>query len=97
MAKYSNVVRFRVKQECIAEFENAYRDCPLFDGMLSQLLIRTDERQYCGIGFWGSEDALVSARPAMIAFLDDFRHLLEEISPELGVTDAVSGPIVVEN
>ena len=97
MAKYSNVVRFRVKQECVAEFETAYRDCPLFDGMLSQLLIRTDERQYCGIGFWGSEDALVSARPAMIAFLDDFRHLLEEISPELGVTDAVSGPIIVEN
>ena len=97
MAKYSNVVRFTVKQECIAEFEKAYRDCPLFDGMLSQLLIRTDERQYCGIGFWGSEDALVSARPAMIAFLDNFRDLLEELSPELGVTDAVSGPIVVEN
>ena len=45
MAKYSNVVRFRVKQECIAAFEKAYRDCPLFDGMLSQLLIRTDEGQ----------------------------------------------------
>ena len=97
MAKYSNVVRFRVKQECVAEFEAAYRDCPLFDGMLSQLLIRTDERQYCGIGVWGSEDALVSARPAMIAFLDNFRDLLEEICPELGVTDAVSGPVVVEN
>ena len=97
MAKYSNVVRFRVKQECIAEFEKAYRDCPLFDGMLSQLLIRTDERQYCGIGFWGSEDALVSARPAMIAFLDNFRDLLEEISPELGVTDALSGPVIVES
>ena len=26
MAKYSNVVRFRVKQECIAAFEKAYRD-----------------------------------------------------------------------
>ena len=97
MAKYSNVVRFKVKQECIAASEKAYRDCPLFDGMLSQLLIRTDEGQYCGIGFWGSEDALVSARPEMIAFLDNFRDLLEEISPELGVTDAVSGPIVVES
>ena len=97
MVKYSNVVRFRVKQECIAAFEKAYRDCPLFDGMLSQLLIRTDKQQYCGIGFWGSEDALVSARPEMIAFLDGFRDSLEEISPEMGVTDAVSGPVVVEN
>ena len=97
MAKYSNVVRFRVKQECIAEFETAYRDCPLFDGMLSQLLIRTGDGQYCGIGFWDSEDALVSARPEMIAFLDKFRDLLEEISPEVGVTDAVSGPVIVDN
>jgi hypothetical protein len=97
MAKYSNVVRFRVKQECIAEFENAFRDCPLFDGMLSQLLIRTGDGQYCGIGFWDSEDALVSARPEMIAFLDKFRDLLEEISPEVGVTDAVSGPVIVDN
>jgi len=29
--------------------------------------------------------------------LDSFRDLLEEISPELGVTDAVSGSVVVEN
>ena len=97
MAKYSNVVRFRVKQECIAAFEKAYRDCPLFDGMISQLLIRTDERQYCGVGFWDSEDALVLARPAMIAFLDSIRDLLEEISPEVGVTDALSGPVIVEH
>jgi hypothetical protein len=33
----------------------------------------------------------------MIAFLDGFRDSLEEISPEMGVTDAVSGPVVVEN
>ena len=97
MAKYSNVVRFKVKQECVAELETAFRDCPLFDGMLSQSLIRTDQRQYCGIGFWDSEDALVAARPAMITFLDSIRDLLEEISPEVGVTDALSGPVIVEN
>jgi hypothetical protein len=30
----------------------------------------------------------------MIEFLDSMRDLLEELSPELGVTDPVSGPIV---
>ena len=97
MAKYSNVVRFRVKQDCGAELETAFRDCPLFDGMLGQSLIKTDQRQYCAIGFWAAEDALGSARPAMIAFLDSIRDLLEEISPELGVTDALSGPVIVES
>jgi len=32
----------------------------------------------------------------MIEFLDSMRDLLEELSPELGVTDPVSGPIVAE-
>ena len=33
----------------------------------------------------------------MISFLDILRSKLEEISPELGVTDAVSGTLVAEN
>ncbi len=45
---------------------------------------------------WESEDAVVEARPAMIASLDSVRHMLDEISPEMGVTDAASGPVVVE-
>ena len=32
----------------------------------------------------------------MIAGLDGVRSLLEEISPELGVTDPVSGPVIME-
>ena len=36
------------------------------------------------------------AMPKIISFLDTMRHMLEEISPELGVTDAVSGSVVVE-
>ena len=32
----------------------------------------------------------------MIAYLDTIRDLLEEISPELGVTDPVSGPVVID-
>jgi len=48
------------------------------------------------VGLWESEDAVVAARPAMIASLDTARHMLDEISPDMGVTDAVSGPVVVE-
>ncbi len=34
--------------------------------------------------------------PKLISFLDTMRHMLDEISSEVGVTDAVSGPVVVE-
>ena len=36
------------------------------------------------------------ARDKMIAGLDTVRPLLEEISPELGVTDSVSGSVIME-
>jgi hypothetical protein len=34
------------------------------------------------------------ARPNLIKFLDTLRPTLAEISPELGVTDSISGPII---
>jgi len=37
-----------------------------------------------------------NAMPQMISLLDSTRHLLEELSPELGVTDPVSGTVVSE-
>ena len=33
----------------------------------------------------------------MIAGLDTVRPMLEEISPELGVTDPVAGPVILES
>jgi hypothetical protein len=48
------------------------------------------------VGIWNSEDDLIKARPLMIEFLDSIRHMMEEISPELGITDPVSGPVVFE-
>ena len=50
---------------------------------------------YCSFGIWDDEEALVAARPEMIAFLDTLRHLLCEISPELGVTDPISGEVLL--
>jgi len=62
----------------------------------SNVVRKTGEQNYCGVGLWESENAVVEARPAMIASLGTVRHMLDEISPEMGVTDAVSGPVVVE-
>ena len=100
MTKFSNVVRFYVKSEYVDDFLKVFSDLPpmggYYEGLLSQILIKTGEQNYCGVGLWESEDAVVEARPKMITFLDTLRHMLEEISPEMGVTDAVSGPVVIE-
>ena len=96
MTKFSNVVRFKVKPECVDDFLQHFADLPSFEGKLSQILIKTGAQNYCAVGLWESEDAVVKARPKMISSLDTMRHMLEEISPETGVTDAVSGPVVAE-
>ena len=96
MTKFSNVVRFEVKSEYVDDFLKVFSDPPTHEGQLNQILIKTGEQTYCGVGLWESEDAMVEAMPKMISFLDMIRHMLEEISPELGVTDAVSGSVVVE-
>jgi len=96
MTKFSNVVRFKVKPVYVDDFLKHFSDLPSYEGKLSQILIKTGEQNYCGVGLWESENAVVEARPAMIASLGTVRHMLDEISPEMGVTDAVSGPVVVE-
>ena len=50
---------------------------------------------YLFVGLWGSEEMLVEARPEMLEYLNSVRKYLDEISIELWVTDAVSGPIVI--
>ena len=41
-------------------------------------------------------DSLAAARPHMVATLDTFRDTLEDLGGDLGVTDPVSGPVVLE-
>ena len=67
-----------------------------WDGQLIHILARTDEQSYVGYGLWQSEEHMQNAMPQMISLLDSTRHLLEELSPELGVTDPVSGTVVFE-
>ena len=93
-----NVVRFRVKPGMEEEFIDRQKKSlnEDFPGGQSFALIKTGDRTYCFVGVWDSFDAIVKARPEMIASLDDTRDLLEDLGGGLGVTDPVSGEAVLE-
>src|SRR5262245_6664170 len=92
-----NVVRFRVKPGLDQEFLDAHKvPHPGFPGMRRFNLFKTGEGTYCVVGEWDTMDYLAGARPGMIALLDTFRHLLEDMGSGMGVTDPVSGMSLVE-
>ena len=92
-----NVVRLRVKPGREAEFIDAQRASqPDMPGFRRFVLIKTGDRTYCAIGEWESYQKIIAARPKMIAMLDTFRDTLENLGAGLGVTDPVSGEVVVE-
>lgn len=91
-----NVVRFKVKPGEEQNFIDAHNNAPKIEGMHDGAIIKTGERSYCIIMKWDSMDALVAARPKMIAMLDTIRHMLEDLGGSLGVTDPVSGTVVAQ-
>lgn len=96
-AKFLNNVRVLVKEGCEDDYLKAVETWTTPDGMSDRYLAKTGERRYCFVGLWESEEKLISARPLMIEHLNSVRGFLDELSPELGVTDPVSGTIVVHN
>ena len=91
-----NVVRFRVKPGREQEFLDAHRNMKRdFPGLRGGGLIKTGDRSYCLVGEWDSMAGIAAARPAMIANLDRIRDTLETLGPDLGVTDPVSGEVVL--
>jgi quinol monooxygenase YgiN len=92
-----NAVRFRVKpgrdQEFLDAHKKVHADWP---GLKHVNMIKTGERAYCIIAEWTDMEALAKARPNMIATLDSFRDTLENLGGGLGVTDPISGPVVLE-
>jgi len=92
-----NVVRFRVKPGNEQEFVDAHRKTrPAFKGFLGGSLVKTGDQTFCFIGEWRTFENIVNARPKMIAMLDGFRDMLEELGSGLGVTDPVSGQSVAK-
>ena len=91
-----NVVRFKVKVGREQEFLDAHKRVERnWPGMLHANIIKTGEQTYCIIGEWTDMDALAAGRPMMTATLDSFRDTLEDLGGGLGVTDPISGPVVL--
>ena len=96
-----NVVRSKVregkKDEYMKKLKEFFNNMKGTDGLVSMKQIQTESNSMCIIGEWQDEQSIAKARDKMIAGLDTVRPLLEEISPELGVTDPVSGPVIMES
>lgn len=91
-----NAVRFRVKPGREEAFIEAHRRAQgAWPGLRRASLIKTGERTFCIIAEWPDVETLTAARSSMIATLDTFRDTLEELDTG-GVTDAVSGPVVLD-
>ena len=91
-----NVVRFRVKPGTEQQFIDAHKKArPAFKGWRGGALIRTGERTFCIIAEWTDMDSLAKARSNMIATLDSFRDTLEDLGGGVGLTDPVSGPVIL--
>ncbi len=91
-----NAVRFKVKPGREQEFLDAHKKVQAnWPGLKHANMIKTGERTYCIIAEWADMDSLANARVNMIATLDSFRDTLEDLGGGLGVTDAVSGPVVL--
>jgi hypothetical protein len=92
-----NVVRFKVKPGNEQQFVDAHRKVrPAFKGFLGGNLIKTGDQTFCFVGEWRTFQNIANARTQMIAFLDGFRDMLEDLGSGLGVTDPVSGQAVAK-
>ena len=96
MAKFMNIVRCKVKTSARDEYLNKVKQMQKFEGQLSAKYIETKPNEFFMVGEWNSEDDIAKARPKMISFLDSLRHTLEELSPDLGVTEPHSGSVIIE-
>jgi quinol monooxygenase YgiN len=97
MSKYTNVVRFKVKSGLEPKFEDIFKQSDKWPGMIMHILAKTGDQTYVAYGLWEDEDKMRAAMPDMISLLDQTRDMLEELSPELGVTDPVSGNVIFES
>lgn len=91
-----NAVRFKVKPGREQQFLDAHRKVQTdWLGLKHANIIKTGERTYCIVAEWTDMDSLAKARANMIDTLDSFRDTLEDLGGVLGVTDPVSGPVVL--
>ena len=90
---FMNVVRFNLRPDCVDKYFEAI-DKTNFEGKTQRYIAQTGDKDYCIVGIWKNAEAIVAQRPVMIAHLNEVRGFMEELSPELGVTDPDSRNIV---
>lgn len=97
-----NIVRMRVKPGHEEQYLEMHRrlDPAKIErmrkaGLRNFTLVKTGDRSYCFVGEWDSFDSIVQSRPDMIEELDRMRDILEDLGDGLGVTDPVSGEVVL--
>ena len=95
MTKFATSVLLLVKNEDVDTLMNVAEEIPNI-GQIHNLFTKTIDHKFISTTIIENEKALIDARLKMIEKLDKLRKYLEEISPELGVTDPVSGPIFCE-
>jgi len=92
-----NVVRMRVKSGREKDFLTQWKaETQRPPGARKLSVVKTGDRAYCLVGEWDSMASIVAARPQMIGNLDKFRDMLENLGGGLGVTDPVSGDVVLD-
>ena len=91
-----NVVRFKIKPGLEGAFLDAHRGISEgWPGLRHANIIDAGDNRYCIIAEWESAEALAAARPQMIATLNSFRETLEPLGEGQGLTDPVSGAVVL--
>jgi len=92
-----NAVRFKVKPGREQEFLDAHRDVAAdWPGLRRANIIQTGGQNFCIIAEWDDSERLAAAMPEMVSTLDSFRDCLDDLGGDRGVTDPVSGPVVLE-
>ena len=92
-----NAVRFRVKPGRDRDFLDAHKNIlKEWPGLRRVSIFKTGEQTYCLVAEWTDMEALGKARPQMIATLNSFRAVLEDLGDGKGLTDAVSGAVVLD-
>ena len=96
MVNFASSVRFQVKTGQEDAFLEAVSKLNIsqYAGCISHQVIDARNGRFQSYVVWENEDAIAAVRPDLTKFLDTMRPMLAEISPELGVTDPMSGPIV---
>ena len=90
---FMNIVRFKLKQDYVVKYFEVINKTH-FEGIIQRHIAKTGEYDYCFVGIWERVKAIEDQRPKMIAHLYEVRAFMEELSPELVLTDPVSENIV---